>query len=68
MEDEGSGMIGTPPETTRATDPERGEELPEIRPGCEVGWIFRDGGAHAIERQADRVHERAARVVRRRDE
>ncbi len=68
MEDEGSGVIGTRHETTRATGPERGENLPEIRPGCEVGWIFRDGGAHAIERRADRVRERAAQVVRRRDE
>ncbi|MGO9855318.1 MAG: hypothetical protein ACLPYY_09785 [Acidimicrobiales bacterium] len=61
-------MIGTRPETTRAAGPERGEDLPEIRPGCEVGWIFRDGDAHAIERQTDRGCERAARLVRRRDE
>ena len=61
-------VIGTRLETTRATGPERGEDLPEIRPGCEVGWIFRDGDAHAIERQADRVRDRTARVVHRRDE
>ncbi len=52
-------------ETTPGTGPERAEDLPEFRPWCEVGWIFGNGGAHAIERQADRVRERAAH---RRDE
>lgn len=30
----------------------RVEELPELRP-TQVGWIFRDGGYIAIERQED---------------
>jgi hypothetical protein len=68
VEDEGSEMIGTRLETTRARGAEHAEALPEIRPWCEAGWIFRDGGAHAIERQGDRVRERSAPVVRRRDE
>ena len=40
--------------------------LPEIRPGREVGWIFTDGDALAIERQGD--HTRAARMLERPDE
>jgi hypothetical protein len=38
---------------------EQTEAIPEIRPWCEVGWIFRDGDARAIERQDDRskVHD-----------
>jgi hypothetical protein len=30
---------------------EHTEPIPDMRPGLEVGWIFRDGDAHAIERQ-----------------
>jgi hypothetical protein len=39
------------------------EPLPEMRPWLEVGWIFRDGDAHAIERQGDRARERTAPVL-----
>jgi hypothetical protein len=41
--------------------PEHSEAIPEIRPWREVGWIFRDGGALAIERQGDRIRARNAR-------
>ena len=34
---------------------EHTEPIPEMRPGLEVGWIFRDGDAHAIERQDTRT-------------
>ena len=61
VEDEGSEVDGRRLETTGATGAEHAEALPEIRPWCEVGWIFRGGDAQAIERQGDRV--RAARVV-----
>jgi hypothetical protein len=41
--------------------PEHTDAIPEIRPWREVGWIFRDGGALAIERQGDRIRSRSAR-------
>lgn len=41
--------------------PEHTDAIPEIRPWREVGWIFRDGGALAIERQGDRIRTRSAR-------
>jgi hypothetical protein len=47
---------------------EHGEAIPEMRPWREVGWIFKDGGALAIERQGDRVRMRSARVSHQRDE
>jgi len=68
VEDERSEMSGSRLEATGATDAEHAEALPEIRPWCEVGWIFRGGDAHAIERQGHRVRERAARVVHQRDD
>jgi hypothetical protein len=40
---------------------EHSDAIPEIRPWREVGWIFRDGGAFAIERQGDRIRTRKAR-------
>ena len=43
-----------------AHGPEHSEAIPEIRPWREVGWIFRDGGALAIERQDDRIRTRDA--------
>ena len=36
-----------------------GEALPELKPWREVGWIFRDGGCMAIERQGDVTRARA---------
>lgn len=44
-----------------AYGPEHSEALPEIRPWREVGWIFRDGGTLAIERQGDHIRARGAR-------
>jgi hypothetical protein len=40
---------------------EHSDAIPEIRPWREVGWIFRDGDAVAIERQGDRTRTRTAR-------
>ena len=37
------------------------ESLPELKPWREVGWIFKEGGALAIERQGDRIRTRSAR-------
>jgi hypothetical protein len=34
------------------------EALPELKPWREVGWIFRDGGCVAIERQGDHTRAR----------
>jgi hypothetical protein len=34
------------------------EALPELDPWREVGWIFRDGGCVAIERQGGEVRSR----------
>ena len=45
---------GTELEGAGRTDAEHAEALPEIRPWREVGWIFRDGDALAIERQDGR--------------
>ena len=42
--------------------PEHHESIRDIRPWREVGWIFRDGTALAIERQGDRIRSRSARV------
>jgi hypothetical protein len=39
---------------------EQTEPIPEMRPGLEVGWIFRGGDAHAIERQGNRATVRSA--------
>jgi len=47
---------------------EHGEAIREIRPWREAGWIFKDGGARAIERQDDRTRTRAARVSHQHDE
>jgi len=40
---------------------EQAEGIREIRPWCEAGWIFRDGGAQAIERLDHRTDVRRAR-------
>jgi hypothetical protein len=34
------------------------EALPELKPWREVGWIFRDGGCVAIERNGDETRAR----------
>ena len=40
--------------------PEHSEAIPEMCPWREVGWIFREGDALAIERQGDHVRTRSA--------
>lgn len=47
---------------------ERAEPIPDVRPWREVGWIFRDGGVLAIERQGKRTRVRSAAVLHQRDE
>jgi hypothetical protein len=47
---------------------EQAEPIPDVRPWREVGWIFRDGDALAIERQGTRTRVRPAAVVHLRDE
>lgn len=44
------------------------EEIPEIRPWREVGWIFKDGDAVAIECQGEHTRARTARFSHLRDE
>jgi hypothetical protein len=34
------------------------DALPELKPWREVGWIFRDGGCIAIERNGDETRAR----------
>jgi hypothetical protein len=41
---------------------EHAEALPDMHPWREVGWIFRDGEALAIERHGDRTRVRPARL------
>jgi hypothetical protein len=47
---------------------EHAEAIPDMRPWREVGWIFRDGDALAIERQGDRTRVRSARMRHLRDD
>jgi hypothetical protein len=42
-------------------EPETSDAIPEIRPWREAGWIFKEGGAFAIERQGDRKRARRTR-------
>ncbi len=35
--------------------------IPDMRPWREVGWIFRDGDALAIERSGERIRARSTR-------
>ena len=37
---------------------EHAEPIPDIRPWLEVGWMFRDGDAQAIERRTNRTTSR----------
>jgi hypothetical protein len=34
---------------------EHTEPIPDMRPGLQVGWIFRDGDARAIQRQGSQT-------------
>ena len=63
--EKGNGQMRTrvDEKTTRSAD-----HLPEIRAWREVGWIFRDGDAIAIERRGDSTRVRTARVCHLRDE
>jgi hypothetical protein len=36
----------------------RSRALPELKPWCEVGWIFRDGDCIAIERKGEETRSR----------
>jgi hypothetical protein len=47
---------------------EQAEPIPDVRPWREVGWIFRDGDALAIERQGTRTRVRSAAALHLRDE
>jgi hypothetical protein len=51
-----------------ADGPDQPEGIPEIRPWREVGWIFKDGDALAIERQGDLTRGRTARISHLHDE
>jgi hypothetical protein len=55
---------------TRVSRPstEHAAPIPEMRPWREVGWIFRDGDALAIERQGTRTRVRSAALQHLRDE
>ncbi|MGD0748627.1 MAG: hypothetical protein ABSB68_12540 [Acidimicrobiales bacterium] len=44
------------------------DAIPEIRPWCEAGWIFKDGDARAIERQVERARQRSAGAAEPREE
>jgi hypothetical protein len=44
--------LGVKEREQREADAER-EALPDLKPWREAGWIFRDGGCVAIERQGD---------------
>jgi hypothetical protein len=47
---------------------EREAPVPELRPWCEVGWIFKNGDAVAVERQGDGLRPRPPRIPQQRDE
>jgi hypothetical protein len=61
-------VVSTRVEEAAVHGPEHSEAIPEIRPWREVGWIFRDGDAVAIERQGDRIRARSARISHLREE
>jgi hypothetical protein len=41
-----------------ATPTTSAEDLPELKPWRQIGWIFRDGSCVAIERQGDETRSR----------
>jgi hypothetical protein len=49
-------------------DSEREAPVPELRPWCEVGWIFKNGDAVAVERQGEELRARPGRISQPRDE
>lgn len=60
--------MGTGTDEPGPTGLERVEGVPDIRPWREVGWIFRNGDALAIERSGERIRTRATRVTHLREE
>jgi hypothetical protein len=44
--------------TNEATSTATVDELPELKPWRQIGWIFRDGSCIAIERQGDETRTR----------
>jgi hypothetical protein len=50
--------MGRTEENTQGVTGGAAEALPELNPWREVGWIFRDGGCIAIERQGGEVRSR----------
>ena len=62
VEERGHAIVSIRIDEAAVHGPEHSDAIPEIRPWREVGWIFRDGGALAIERQGDRIRTRSARL------
>jgi hypothetical protein len=60
--------VGARFDEASADTTEHQESIHDIRPWREVGWIFRDGDALAIERQGDRIRARSARFSHLREE
>jgi len=54
----GHGEMSTRVDEVTTRSHEHADALPEIRPWREVGWIFRDGDALAIERRGDSTRVR----------
>jgi hypothetical protein len=59
--------VGTQIDEASADAPEH-DSLREIRPWREIGWIFKDGDALAIERRGDRIRAGSAAFSHLRDE
>jgi hypothetical protein len=51
-------MMSTLRQRKTASEAERAEVLPDLKPWREVGWIFRDGQVVAIERKDDATRVR----------
>ena len=64
----GGAVLSARLEETSAHAPDHHEGIPEIRPWREVGWIFKDGDALAIERRGELTRARTARFSHLRDE
>ncbi len=66
--EKGNGTMRTRVDQVTTRSGEHAEAIPEIRPWREVGWIFRDGDALAVERRGDRTRVRSADLCHLRDE
>ena len=60
MSRKGSCIVSIRVDGAAVHGPEPSDAIPEIRPWREVGWIFSDDGAIAIERQGERIRTRSA--------